>query len=161
MAFGTVMEYLVHDQPGKDETGFGRWLVMTFKGETCLTCVVCGNNPCYTAKPESSTTYQQHRCYFITQHKDITYPRVKFREDLVAQLQQWRAEGYKLIVCLDTNEHMYCKALGKSLTDLDRLSMREVVGDFTGKAIGSTCSLRDHCLLTGCGQPPTSRYALQ
>jgi hypothetical protein len=43
-----------------------------------------------------------------------------------------------LIVCLDTNEHIYRKALGRSLADIDRLSMKEVVGDFTGKAIGST-----------------------
>jgi hypothetical protein len=56
----------------------------------------------------------------------------------VAQLSKWRSEGDKLIVCLDTSEHIYQKALGKSLTDIDRLSMKEVVGDFTSKAIGST-----------------------
>ncbi len=95
MAFGTVTEYLMHDQPGKDETGLGRWLVMTFKGDNCLTWVVCGYNPCYNAKPESSTTYQQHRRFFIMKRKDPTCPRVKFWEDLVAQLSKWRSEGDK------------------------------------------------------------------
>jgi hypothetical protein len=53
-------------------------------------------------------------------------------------LSKWRSEGDKLIVCLDTNEHIYRKALGRSLTDIEGLSMKEVVGDFTGKAIDST-----------------------
>ncbi len=78
MAFGNVTESLVHNQPGKDETGLGRWSVMTFKGKNCLTRVVCGYNPCYNAKPDSSTTYQQHRRFFITQRRDLTCPRVKF-----------------------------------------------------------------------------------
>ncbi len=67
MAFGNITEHLVHNQPGKDKTGLGHWLVMTFKGENC-----------YNAKPDSSTTYQQHRHYFITQRRDLTCPRVKF-----------------------------------------------------------------------------------
>jgi hypothetical protein len=56
----------------------------------------------------------------------------------MAQLRKWRSEGDKLIVCLNTNQHIYWKALGKSLTDIERLAMKEVVGDFTGKAISST-----------------------
>ncbi len=58
IAFGTVTEYLMHHQPRKDEMGLGSWSVMTFKGDNGLTQVVCGYNPCYNAKPESSTTYQ-------------------------------------------------------------------------------------------------------
>ncbi len=78
MAFGSITEYLVHNQPGKDESGLGRWLVMTFNGENGLTRVICGYNPCYNAKPDSSTTYQQHRRYLISQRKDLTCPIVKF-----------------------------------------------------------------------------------
>jgi hypothetical protein len=40
-------------------------------------------------------------------------------------------------VCLDTNEHIYRKAIGKSLMDIEGLAMKEVVGEFTGKAIGT------------------------
>jgi hypothetical protein len=46
-------------------------------------------------------------------------------------LQQWCAEGNRLIVCLDTNEDIYKKPLGKSLTDIDGLAMKEVIGEFT------------------------------
>ncbi len=54
------------------------------------------------------------------------------------QLEKWRLEGDRLIVCMDANEDIYKKSLGKSLTKIDGLNMSEVVGDFTGKRIGST-----------------------
>ncbi len=47
-------------------------------------------------------------------------------------------EGDRLIVCLDTNEHIYQKLLERALTDIKGLAMKEVVGDFTGKPIGAT-----------------------
>ncbi len=42
------------------------------------------------------------------------------------------------MVCLDANEDIFKKSLGKSLTKNDGLNMSEVVGDFTGKKIGLT-----------------------
>ncbi len=93
--------------------------------------VICGYNPCYNKKPKSSTTYQQHRRYFATS-------QTKFKEDLVSQLQQWSKEGDRLIVCLDANKDIYKKSLGKSLTDIDGLTMKEVVGEFTHTPVGTT-----------------------
>jgi hypothetical protein len=43
-----------------------------------------------------------------------------------------------LIVCLDANEHIYKKSIGKALTDIEGLAMKEVVGEFTRTPIGST-----------------------
>ncbi len=43
-----------------------------------------------------------------------------------------------MIVCLDANEDIYKKSLGKSLTDIDKLAMKEVVGEFTGTLVGAT-----------------------
>ncbi len=43
-----------------------------------------------------------------------------------------------MIVCLDANEHIYKKSIGKALTDIDGLAMREVVGDFTHQPVGPT-----------------------
>jgi hypothetical protein len=51
---------------------------------------------------------------------------------------KWREEGDRLIVCLDKNEHIYKKSIGKALTDIDGLAMREVVGDFTCQPVGPT-----------------------
>jgi hypothetical protein len=63
---------------------------------------------------------------------------MKFREDLVAQLMRWRKDGDRLIVCLDANEHIYKKWIGKALTDIKGLAIKEVVGEFTRIPICST-----------------------
>jgi hypothetical protein len=102
------------------------------------TRVVWGYNRCYNKNPTSSTMYQQHRQFFITQRKDLTCLRTKFREDLVAQLMRWRKDGDHLIECLDANKHIYKKSIGKALTDIKGLAMKEVVGEFTRTPIGST-----------------------
>ncbi len=53
-------------------------------------------------------------------------------------LKQWREEGDRLIVCMDANEDIYKKLIGKTLTDREGLNMVEAVGEFTGKKIGPT-----------------------
>ncbi len=50
------------------------------------------------------------------------------------------AEGDRLIVCLDSKKHIYRKSLGKALTNINGLAMKEVVGDFARKSIGFTIS---------------------
>ena len=70
--------------------------------------------------------------------KDRSCPRKRFREDLVRQLKNWRGSGERLVVCLDANEDIYSKSIGKALTDPDGLGMVEVVGEFTGKKVGAT-----------------------
>jgi hypothetical protein len=112
---------------------------MMLKGEGVQTRVVCSYNPCYNKKMNSSTSYQQHCRYFITKKGSLTCLRTKFREDLVAQLMKWhKGEGNHLIVCLDAKIHIYKKSIGKALTDIDGLAMREVVGDFTHQPVGPT-----------------------
>jgi hypothetical protein len=51
---------------------------------------------------------------------------------------KWCEEGDRLVVCLDANEDIYKKSLGKSLTRSNVLRMSEVVGNFTGTKIGPT-----------------------
>ncbi len=104
MVIGSLMKYIENNQPGKDETGLGRWSVTTFKGDNGRTRVIRGYNPCYNKNPDSSTTYQQHHRFFITQRGDLTCPCTRFKEDLVSQLKKWHEEGNRLIVCLDANE---------------------------------------------------------
>ena len=41
-------------------------------------------------------------------------------------------------MCLDTNEHIYRKTIGKSLTNIEGLAMKEVVGEFTTQRLGAT-----------------------
>ncbi len=56
----------------------------------------------------------------------------------MSQLLRWRQDGDKLIVCLYVNEDIYCKSIGKALTDINGLAMKEVVGDFTHQRVGAT-----------------------
>lgn len=139
LCYGPLIEQYDFDASGKDESGLGRWVVMVFRGQNGITTrVVSCYNPCYNSKTLSKTSYQQHRRYFITKEKDTTCPRRRFRDDLVQQLLQWRSDGDRLIVCMDANEHIYKKSIGRTLTDVAGLNMREVVGTFTGKPLGAT-----------------------
>jgi hypothetical protein len=98
---------------------------------------VCGYNPCYNRNLDSSTTYQQHRRYFRVRNGDQC-PRAIFKNDLISMLTKWKEEGDRIIVSLDANEHIYKKSIGKALTDREGLAMKEVVGEFTQKQIGTT-----------------------
>ncbi len=136
--FGRLTEQLDHNESGKDDTGLDRWTVMTLQGDGIWTRLVCGYNPWGNAKLNSGTSYQQHRRFLVTQQRDLTCPRKRFHDNLMIQLNKWREEGDRLVVCLDANEDIYKKSIGKSLTKQDGLNMSEVVGDFTGKKIGPT-----------------------
>ena len=139
LLYGGLIDQYDFEASGKDDTGLGRWVVMVFRGsEGVTTRVVCGYNPCVTSKKARRSTYQQHRRYLISKEKDLSCPRRRFHRDLTEQLQQWRAEGDRLVVCMDANEHIYRKSMGKTLTATDGLAMREVVGQFTGQALGAT-----------------------
>ena len=138
MVFGPMIQHRCPEGTQKDETGLGRWVVTTLTGHQGFTTrIICGYNPCGNSNLESGTVYAQHRRYFMNRGC-LTCPRVKFRQDLQAALQRWRDQGDRLIVCLDANEHIYKKSIGKMLMDPNSLAMREVVGTFTGKKIGPT-----------------------
>jgi hypothetical protein len=105
--FGPLTDQLDFNENGKDNTGLGRWSVMTVQGDGARMRIVCGYNPCSNSKLNSSTTYQQHRRYFVTQQKDPSCPRVRFRQDLVKVLTKWREKGDRLIISMDANEDIY------------------------------------------------------
>lgn len=139
LLYGPLIDQYDFEASGKDDTGLGRWVVMVFRSsEGIRTRIVCGYNPCVTQRKATRSTYQQHRRYLILKESDRTCPRRRFHDDLVKQLQQWRDEGDRLIVCMDANENIYKKSMGKSLTSPDGLNMQEVVGTFTGQQVGAT-----------------------
>ena len=78
LAFGSIIDYLDMSLSGKDESGLGRWVVMTLKGTDTRTRIVCGYNPCGNDKPHSKTVYHQQRRYWITKRNSLVCPRVKF-----------------------------------------------------------------------------------
>jgi hypothetical protein len=139
LAFGAIMEKIKVDQMAKDSSGLGRWSVMTFRRDGARTRVVCGYNPCYNSAKDNKTLYAQQRQYLIMREQDCSSCwRVKFWEQLIIKLKQWRDQGDRLIVCLDTSENKCRKALGRKLTDAEGLALREVVASFTNKKIWPT-----------------------
>ena len=139
LLYGQLIDQYDFEASGKDDTGLGRWVAMVFRGsDGIVTRIVCGYNPCRTQRKARRSTYQQHRRYYITKEKDKTCPRRRFHDDLVRQLTQWREQGDRLIVCMDANEDIYKKRLGKSLTNPGGLAMKEVVGTFTNEPLGAT-----------------------
>jgi hypothetical protein len=136
--FGHLTQQIDGNESGKDPSGLGRWTVMTLQGDGVRTHIVCGYNPCGNNKLNSGTSYQQQKRFFVTVQKDLTCPKKKFHDNLIAQLKRWRDDGDCLVVCLDANKNIYCKLIGRSLTDLDGLNMSKVVGDFTGRKLGLT-----------------------
>jgi hypothetical protein len=116
--FGQLTEYLDMPSSEKDATGLGRWRKMLLKGEGVQTRIVCGYNPCTIKQSDSQTSYQQQRRNFNMHKQDHrTCPRTKFCEDLVHLLKSWQAPGDRIVVCLDANEDIYKKELGKALTE--------------------------------------------
>ena len=73
----------------------------------------------------------------VTKERDRTCPRTRFKSNLITQLMGWRKEGDRLIVCMDINEDIYRKSIGKSLTESEDLLMVETVGNYTGLKIGA------------------------
>ncbi len=58
LLFGHLTEQLDYNETGKDDSGLGRWMVMTLQGDGVCTRIVCGYNPCGSGKLNSGTTYQ-------------------------------------------------------------------------------------------------------
>jgi Pyruvate/2-oxoacid:ferredoxin oxidoreductase delta subunit len=112
--FGEMINYYYQAQLGWDNLGLGRWVVMTLRGETTRR-IICGYNPCGNYCPNSGMVYHQQHQYWITKQGCLICLRVKFQEDLVAQLKRWREQGDKLIVCLDANKDVYRKLIGRHL----------------------------------------------
>jgi hypothetical protein len=138
LLFGHLTQQFDPNESKKDPTGLGRWSVMTLQGDGVQTCIICGYNPCGNNKLHSGTSYQQQRRFFVITRRDSICQWKHFHDNLLEQLTMWQEEGDRLRVCMDANEDIYRKLIGQSLTNLEGLNMREVVGEFTGQKIGPT-----------------------
>ncbi len=139
LSYGNLLQQFDPEGSGCDDLGLGCWTYMRFVGEVRIVSrVICSYSPCANKKKDSGTVYQQHRRHLINRLKDDTCPHARFREDLLCQMKQWRKDGEWLILCLDANENIYRGELGRRLTKLDGLGMKEVVGEFTARQLGAS-----------------------
>ncbi len=137
ISFGDATGYT--RKVGKDEEGLGRWSWILFGGsKDHKTRIITAYNPCKNKIVHSGTSYQQQRQYFVTKKKDLTCPLIMFRQQLIKQLKKWRAEGDKILLFMDHNEHVYDRALRKTLSNSTGLNLQEVILQHTGTRTGAT-----------------------
>jgi hypothetical protein len=137
ISFGDATGYI--RKVGKDKEGLGCWSWILFGGlEEHKTRLITAYNPCKNKNIHPGTSYQQQRRYFVTKKKDLTCPLILFRQHLVKQIRKWRAEGDRIILFMDHNEHMNDGALGKALSDSEGLNLQEVIFQHTGAKTGAT-----------------------
>ena len=66
LLYGPLVDQYDFKHSDKDDTGFGRWVVMVFQGsEGVKTRIVCGYNLCYNKKMDSRTSYQHQYRYLV------------------------------------------------------------------------------------------------
>ncbi len=137
ISFGDAMGYI--RKVSKDEEGLGRWSWIQFGGfDNHKTRLITAYNPCKNKIVHSGTSYQQQRRYFVTKKKDLTCPLIMFRQQLIKQLKKWRAEGDRIVLFMDHNEHVYNGALGKALSNSTGLNLQKVILQHTGTRTGAT-----------------------
>ena len=117
LIYGPLVDQYELEHSGKDDTGLGRWVVMVFQVPKGIkTRILCGYSSCYNKEMESRTSYQQQHRYLVLKEKYRTCPRKRLHDDLIRQLQDWREEVDRIILCMDANRDIYKKILGKSIT---------------------------------------------
>jgi hypothetical protein len=123
----------------KDKEGLGRWCWILLGGNNGQqTMIISAYNPCKNKTVNSGTTYQQQRRYFITQKKDLTCPQTLFWCNLIKQIKSWWETGDKIILFMDHNKHVTNGPLGKELSNMNGLDLREAIVQHTGTSPGAT-----------------------
>ena len=103
VAFGEMASCMNSATSGVDDEGLGRWTYMEFRGKDGhCTVVITGYVPCRNNKPDSGTSYQQLKRYYVNKKHSDVEPRKQWLEDFLKQLKAWKEEGKRLVVCLDT-----------------------------------------------------------
>ena len=110
---------------GSDEEGLGRWSWMRIAGDGAATRIITAYIPCTTRKRAISATIAQQKRYWRLQGEHQC-PRKLLRRDLVAKMIQWREEGDKLILLLDSNENIKNGQLARFLKHPD-FDMNDVI----------------------------------
>jgi hypothetical protein len=165
IAYGELASLLCQELSGVDSTGIARWTYMTFVGlEGHVITILVRNQPCKTTPKHPLSSYQLQRLYFTTIEKDTSFPRNRFKSDLIMLLITWRQEGQCLIVCLDANDHVYRGRIGWVLMNPTTLDTKETVLSSTSweltatyfrgsKPIDAIWATRDVNVLNACAMP--------
>ena len=115
---------------GSDTEGLGRWSWLKLTGKSITTRIVVAYMPCTTRKQAVYATIAQQRRYWKLQGNKQR-PRKLLQQDLIRQLKEWRNQGEKLILFLDSNGNMLNGPLSRMLAHTD-LGMIDAVHHRSG-----------------------------
>ena len=79
-------------------------------GNQCATRIVVAYQACNTQKRAFSATIAQQLRYWLRQG-DKRSPQKNFHQQLLAALREWRQDGDKIILLMDSNEDMAYESL--------------------------------------------------
>ena len=138
MLYGPLIEQFNFESSVKDKTGMGRWVYMTLRGrDGIVTRIVCGYNSC-NSKKGNPVQLQTTAEVLHHKRKGPHVPENKVQDQPNNSIKGVEKKGDRLIVCMDINEDIYRKSIGKSLTESEDLLMVETVGNYTGIKISAT-----------------------
>jgi hypothetical protein len=135
VAMGRIVDLV--DEVGEDSSGLARWCWLRFKGDDgTITYFATGYFPRKAESKAKKTGWYQHKILYESKG-DFRSPTTIFQEDLLAQLESWRTKGYKVILAIDANQHVYDGILAKALAEppfLMECALKEVIGERVPKS---------------------------
>jgi len=124
----TLLEYT--RATNHDPRRLGRWSSWVLSHNPLhRTRIVVAYCPGRHQQPKGpKTVFRQHMNYIYT-HGLNTTPYRLFVDDITRQLKQWRAQGDRLLLFIDANEHVVRGPLARRL-QADDISLREIGNTF-------------------------------
>lgn len=117
----------------KDFRNLGRWDSIVLSGsQRHRTRVVQSYAVLPAISQELGSLYQQHLRYMQEYGIEGYTPRELFEIDLLNQLRVWRAQGDRIILMMDANDHVLTGKLCRQLTS-EGIGLREITKAFHGE----------------------------
>ena len=134
---GEIKAFVKPSRSSKDFRKLGRWISTVISGrQGHVTRIIHAYAVRQTRSKEVGSVYQQHLRYM--QRNGIGgSPRDLFFADLLNQLQVWRAQGERLILMMDANEHVLIGKYCRKLVD-ESIGLREITKDIVGSLCPNT-----------------------
>ena len=104
LVFDELLQYT--HEPQHDFRGLGRWTSFCFWANPEHKVRIVSAYQVGRGKPRGLETVYQQQMAYIREHDLQMDPREFFRTDFIQQLKLWRRAGERLIVCIDSNEHI-------------------------------------------------------
>ena len=126
---------------------WGRWTSQTFQGREGITVTIISAYQVVTDTPGKglTTAASQQQSFLIQAQDTITSPRVAFRRDIRAYIQQCRREGQEILLMGDFNEHIGINPDGMQKL-VDELGLINIMTAYHRTCLPTTYARGHRCL---------------